>query len=275
MRMKSCHAPRIASVCLFLLSLCLGATASAEYLTTLNPAGEPGPGQSCIDTEDAGFLGTCYAHGAINRHRIYGYCIFEDGHYEYVRRCDLCPAGYERYRKNFQWKCRAQCPGGTEFFEHFGCVPAIEDEPEKDCTDSEEGPNCTAGNPIDFASGSKLLTEVDFEGSGPFPLRFERYYNSLRNRDQRIENLIELFGSASNQVLDPADNPKVISVFHTGAISSWPAEYKFLSNPNWVYAVAPQLRIKPARLLATIQGQAAHQTPPAQRGNHTFLQAAN
>lgn len=60
-------------------------------------------------------------------------------------------------------------------------------------TDPETGqcgpPKCTQGcnkagengsNPIHSASGNKHQREVDFIGSGAFPLRFERFYNSNR-----------------------------------------------------------------------------------------------
>lgn len=60
-------------------------------------------------------------------------------------------------------------------------------------TDPETGqcgpPKCTQGcnkagengsNPVHSASGNKHQREVDFVGSGAFPLRFERYYNSNR-----------------------------------------------------------------------------------------------
>lgn len=44
------------------------------------------------------------------------------------------------------------------------------------------GPHCPAGangtNPIHGASGNKYQREVDFDGAGSFPLRFERHYNS-------------------------------------------------------------------------------------------------
>jgi hypothetical protein len=39
-------------------------------------------------------------------------------------------------------------------------------------------PDCTVGNPCDPATGAKVQREVDYEGTGPFPLRFERTYHS-------------------------------------------------------------------------------------------------
>jgi len=40
-------------------------------------------------------------------------------------------------------------------------------------------PKCGVGNPCDPATGNKYLSDVDYVGSGPFPLIFERFYNSL------------------------------------------------------------------------------------------------
>src|SRR5262245_5247774 len=38
---------------------------------------------------------------------------------------------------------------------------------------------CELGNPCDPATGNKIQVEVDYVGSGPFPLRFARTYNFL------------------------------------------------------------------------------------------------
>jgi RHS repeat-associated protein len=46
------------------------------------------------------------------------------------------------------------------------------------------GKSCpTCGNPINPALGNKFQEEVDYEGAGPFPLRFVRYYNSATRID--------------------------------------------------------------------------------------------
>ncbi|MBM4201402.1 MAG: RHS repeat protein, partial [Gammaproteobacteria bacterium] len=37
---------------------------------------------------------------------------------------------------------------------------------------------CNGSNPIDGGNGNKFQTERDYTGAGPFPLVFERYYNS-------------------------------------------------------------------------------------------------
>ena len=48
------------------------------------------------------------------------------------------------------------------------------------------GPQCpTCGNPIVPGIGNKFQKESDYLGAGDFPLRFERYYNSLLRRHDR------------------------------------------------------------------------------------------
>jgi hypothetical protein len=228
MRMLSCSQSLKPELFSCLLAVFLSTASQAEYLTTLNPAGEPAGGQPCRDTEGLGYVGTCVAHGAINRHLIYGYCIFEDGHHENVTRCDLCEPGYERYRHNYQWKCRKPCPGGTRPVDGFGCVPLLEEEPPKQqaCSVDAEGPGSLAGkNPIDFATGKKLLTEVDFEGAGPYPLRFARHYNSMRNSKQAISNIFEKHGGVIGRVLEPGESNEPFYYDQKGAVSYWPRTY--------------------------------------------------
>jgi YD repeat-containing protein len=38
--------------------------------------------------------------------------------------------------------------------------------------------DCATGNPINYGTGNKFQIEVDYEGTGSFPLRFQRSYNS-------------------------------------------------------------------------------------------------
>jgi Domain of unknown function (DUF6531) len=40
-------------------------------------------------------------------------------------------------------------------------------------------PRACVGDPCDPATGNKYLADADYVGSGPFPLRFVRYYNAL------------------------------------------------------------------------------------------------
>jgi YD repeat-containing protein len=47
------------------------------------------------------------------------------------------------------------------------------------CDGDTNGSNLTCGNPINFATGNKYETELDYRGGGPFPLVLVRAYNSL------------------------------------------------------------------------------------------------
>ncbi len=75
-----------------------------------------------------------------------------------------CPAGYRRNTASGA-PCIAipprSIPAGTELGKQLG-------EP-RECV----------GNACDPATGNKFLAEADYVGSGPFPLRFVRYYNAL------------------------------------------------------------------------------------------------
>ncbi|WP_306580701.1 DUF6531 domain-containing protein, partial [Dokdonella sp.] len=57
------------------------------------------------------------------------------------------------------------------------------------CTDECCGACPNGSNPIHGASGNKHQREVDFVGSGPFPLRLERSYDSNRVWEKRSRPL--------------------------------------------------------------------------------------
>ncbi len=66
---------------------------------------------------------------------------------------------------------------------HVGsCVEGpIVEEPVVDEKKERGNKNCTAvGNPCNPISGNKFETETDYLSAGPFPIRFERFYNSNR-----------------------------------------------------------------------------------------------
>lgn len=56
----------------------------------------------------------------------------------------------------------------------------------------EQCPSC--GNPIAPGTGNKFQKETDYVGAGPYPIRFERYYNSLQRRQDRDDGY---YGSSS------------------------------------------------------------------------------
>jgi hypothetical protein len=80
--------------------------------------------------------------------------------------------------------------GGTNFHWTSGASPALcrpgsnlPINPKQPCDGCK---SVHKGNPIDINSGVKRQVDVDYAGSGPFPLRFERVYNSrIYTRDGR------------------------------------------------------------------------------------------
>ncbi|MFC4313027.1 DUF6531 domain-containing protein [Steroidobacter flavus] len=98
--------------------------------------------------------------------------------------CELAPFGPAApihnviYRNNY-WTCsggyRLQVPLPT------GQVPYCVREPNTVQTERNLGDhecNLMTGNPINTATGNKYQRETDYLGQGPFPLVFERHYNS-------------------------------------------------------------------------------------------------
>jgi len=71
------------------------------------------------------------------------------------------------------------CPKGTSLNSVTGkCrVDKVLDCPPKTCATNHPIP-AAQGNPIHLGTGNKYQVEVDYAGSGPFPLRFERTYHS-------------------------------------------------------------------------------------------------
>ena len=55
-------------------------------------------------------------------------------------------------------------------------LPSNTPDPNKNIGLPKNG--CCQGNPVNAGSGNKYQAEIDYSGTGPFPLRMERYYNS-------------------------------------------------------------------------------------------------
>lgn len=70
--------------------------------------------------------------------------------------------------------CVSQCDADAPP-QNGACIGAPPDKP----LGARQPGQCRVGNPCDPATGNKILEEVDYAGTGPFPLRFARYYNSL------------------------------------------------------------------------------------------------
>jgi len=66
----------------------------------------------------------------------------------------------------------------TEGFTLVGALCLANGGPDPDKGNGGPCPPC--GNPVGPANGNKFERELDYTGSGPFPLRWERTYNSIR-----------------------------------------------------------------------------------------------
>jgi YD repeat-containing protein len=77
----------------------------------------------------------------------------------------------------------AVCPGGNEMFtDPAGALKCRPRSPEPQNNMGPPPPCCSGkseGNPVNPSNGNKFQVETDYVGSGPFPLTFTRYYNSL------------------------------------------------------------------------------------------------
>ena len=57
--------------------------------------------------------------------------------------------------------------------------------------------NCGVGNPVNPSTGNKYQSQVDYQGSGAFPLKLVRHYNSEANRPGRAGYNWNIFPSLS------------------------------------------------------------------------------
>ena len=70
-------------------------------------------------------------------------------------------------------------PDNPHYHVHVGMITRVVDSTHKGLGWPKT--HCTEGNPCDPATGNKIQAEVDYAGTGPFPLRFVRTYNWLSN----------------------------------------------------------------------------------------------
>jgi RHS repeat-associated protein len=92
------------------------------------------------------------------------------------RRHAGCPAGVSTF----------SLPGGDRYCAQQNTAPALEKNQGECCTPPGNPGGMLVGNPVNAQTGNKFQKEVDYEGSGPFPLRFVRYYNSSAVIDKNI-----------------------------------------------------------------------------------------
>lgn len=106
---------------------------------------------------------------------------------------------------------------------------------------------CTTGNPINIGIGGKYQRETDFIGSGPNPLRLERFYNSWAGLTPSHNALYRFSGSSATNTaqakpvlaaLNPANDQNIASIATDAIGVSWRHTY----HRAVVLSTAPDLR---------------------------------
>jgi RHS repeat-associated protein len=133
------------------------------------------------------------------------------GAYAAYTQTSVCPSGYERHWGNY---------GGTN---QYYCTLAnvnLQTCPTAVKPDKSRGScgNPMEGNPCNVATGNKYQLEVDFAGSGPFPLRFERHYNS--DLDTPSSTLGPQWRHTFDRKIVFSDHSSVSSI-HTGPLEAF------------------------------------------------------
>lgn len=87
-----------------------------------------------------------------------------------------CPTGQTKDSAG-----RCFCPNGAPANSDGSCPACIA---QGDCSSKNAGSACPSGgtNPVNLSVGNKVQVELDYEGTGPFPLAVVRTYNSMTGR---------------------------------------------------------------------------------------------
>ena len=133
------------------------------------------------------------------------------GAYAAYTQTSVCPSGYQRHWGNY---------GGTN---QYYCTLAnvnLQTCPTAVKPDKSRGScgNPMEGNPCNVATGNKYQLEVDFAGSGPFPLRFERHYNS--DLDTPSSTLGPQWRHTFDRKIVFSDHSSISSI-HTGPLEAF------------------------------------------------------
>ena len=109
------------------------------------------------------------------------------------------------------------------------------------CPDKDDG-QCSAGNPINIQMGNKYQSETDYIGTGPNPLRFTRFYNSLAGRISRANNLYRFTGTGGATATRAAVDPSQESGVRAMATDSIGASWRHTYHRALVAYATPNLR---------------------------------
>src|SRR6266571_4510919 len=122
------------------------------------------------------------------------------------------------------------CPSGSQFTELLGNPSAanaictsIANPPPPPHENLGKPDFCTSGNPINQRTGNKIESATDYQGVGPFPLVFTRYYNS----DTAVMD--GSIGARWRHTFDRSVNPNTRTVFRPDGKAF---EYTFSSSTS-------------------------------------------
>ena len=101
---------------------------------------------------------------------------------------------------------------------------------------------CSAGNPINIQMGNKYQVETDYVGTGPNPLVFKRFYNSLAGRDARSNGLYRFAASDGTAPIRAALDPSQESGVRAMATDSIGASWRHTYHRALVEYATPTLR---------------------------------
>ena len=124
---------------------------------------------------------------------------------------------YEKVCTNSDYPLGLDSNGDGAIDQCHGYLPAA-NQGQSNC---QSAPNVFLGNPVNIGVGSKFQRETDYLGSGPFPLKVERAYNSSNRRWQFLSE-IQWDGESDWVAMVRADGK--YQVFSGGLDGTWSAE---------------------------------------------------
>ena len=130
---------------------------------------------------------------------IHGHAVYDNG---YIQDGDSLIVTYEAWSagktgRYIDYKDTVSyCPAGYTLSGSTCTLPPDIPDPQK----NNDEPDCGVGNPCNAGTGNKYQSEVDYAGSGIYPLLLERVYNSGSTTPSSVETTV--WGSRWRGVYD-------------------------------------------------------------------------
>ena len=171
-----------------------------------------------------GIYGGCTYHGHATPTPAYCLinppgCVPNDADYGVPSPIKICwdPNANTNDGSVFTWPPgECECPAGTESF-NGRCLVVKTQILKNNCE------NCNLADPIYPGTGTEREEEVDYEGTGPFPLRFSRTYNSNGQ-----------FGPGWKTNYDRSIFYQAVNGVVNAVLNRPEASYSFLQSGSWV-----------------------------------------